>query len=72
MSNDSFWRDALHYCCLHAGIGPADFWLLSFPELNALLPAEKQGQATAPNRAAVDALIARYPDLDTAICGDAR
>ena len=53
------WRDALRLAVLRLGLAPEAFWRLSLAEWRALteVPA-----APALGRAALDALIARFPD----------
>lgn len=49
----------------HLRITPRDFWSLTMPELHAIFAAvlPARGPASRPlDRAALDALIASYPD----------
>ena len=56
------WRDALRLAALRLAIPPEAFWRLSLAEWRALTEV-----AAAPilARAALDALIARFPDEET-------
>ena len=53
------WRDALRLAALHLAIPPEAFWRLSLAEWRALTEAPA---APVLDRAALDALIARFPD----------
>jgi len=55
------WRDALRLAALRLAIPPEAFWRLSLPEWRALTETPP---APSLNRAALDALIARFPDED--------
>jgi uncharacterized phage protein (TIGR02216 family) len=56
---NAHWRDALRLAVLRLALAPEAFWRLSLVEWRALteVPA-----APVLNRAALDALIARFPD----------
>jgi len=56
------WRAALRRAVLDLGVPPRDFWRLSLAEWRALAEAPA---TPALNRAALDALIARFPDNPT-------
>ncbi|WP_165189981.1 phage tail assembly chaperone [Caulobacter soli] len=56
------WRAALRLATLTLAIPPETFWRLSLAEWRALTEAPA---APALNRAALDALIARFPDEET-------
>ncbi|CAN5368618.1 phage tail assembly chaperone [soil metagenome] len=53
------WRAALRLATLRLAIAPEAFWRLSLVEWRALTEAPA---APVLNRAALDALIARFPD----------
>ncbi len=53
------WRDALRLATLRLAIPPEAFWRLSLAEWRALTEAPA---APVLSRAALDALIARFPD----------
>jgi len=53
------WRDALRLAALRLAIPPEAFWRLSLAEWRALTEAPA---APVLDRAALDALIARFPD----------
>jgi uncharacterized phage protein (TIGR02216 family) len=53
------WRAALRLAVQQLGLGPEAFWRLSLVEWRALTEAPA---APVLNRAALDALIARFPD----------
>jgi uncharacterized phage protein (TIGR02216 family) len=56
------WRAALRLATLGLAIPPEVFWRLSLAEWRALTEAPA---APVLNRAALDALIARFPDEET-------
>ena len=56
------WRAALRLAALGLGIPPEAFWRLSLAEWRALTEAPA---APVLDRAALDALIARFPDEET-------
>ncbi|MEJ2816015.1 phage tail assembly chaperone [Caulobacter sp. CCG-8] len=56
------WRDALRLAALRLAIPPEAFWRLSLAEWRALTEAPA---APVLDRAALDALIARFPDEET-------
>ncbi|WP_029907646.1 phage tail assembly chaperone [Caulobacter sp. UNC358MFTsu5.1] len=56
------WRDALRLAALHLAIPPEAFWRLSLAEWRALTEAPA---APVLDRAALGALIARFPDEET-------
>lgn len=53
------WRGALRLAVLRLGLTPESFWRLSLREWRALTEAPA---APVLDRAALDALIARFPD----------
>lgn len=53
------WRDALRLAVLRLGLAPEAFWRLSLIEWRTLTEAPA---APVLGRAALDALIARFPD----------
>jgi uncharacterized phage protein (TIGR02216 family) len=59
------WRAALRLATLGLGVAPEAFWRLSLAEWRALAePLAETPAAPVLNRAALDALIARFPDED--------
>ena len=53
------WRAALRLACLQLALSPEAFWRLSLAEWRALTEAPA---APTLDRAALNALIARFPD----------
>ena len=59
---NAHWRAALRFAASRLAIPPEAFWRLSLAEWRALTEAPA---APVLNRAALDALIARFPDEET-------
>jgi uncharacterized phage protein (TIGR02216 family) len=57
------WEDAMRAGLGQLRLAPQDFWAMTLPELNAALRGTgPAGPAEALPRAALDALMALYPD----------